>query len=129
VTQRWPAPSSGCGRPSAPAKANVDHMIPWPEGRTRLDNLVTACGACNKAKGLGEVKLHSDPACQAQSVAGLALCSSGDWNGDLVGDGCVQVDPDRRREERDRQGVSNWRINPFTSIVVFPPARYRVDAD
>jgi 5-methylcytosine-specific restriction endonuclease McrA len=33
------------------AKANIDHVIPWPEGRTRVDNLVTACVPCNRAKG------------------------------------------------------------------------------
>lgn len=37
-----------------PAKANIDHVVPYPEGRTRIDNLVTACGACNREKGVGE---------------------------------------------------------------------------
>jgi 5-methylcytosine-specific restriction endonuclease McrA len=35
-----------------PAKAKFDHVIPFDKGgRTRVDNLVTACGACNTANG------------------------------------------------------------------------------
>jgi 5-methylcytosine-specific restriction endonuclease McrA len=37
-----------------PAKANFDHVIPWPEARTRLDNVVTACSQCNREKGTRE---------------------------------------------------------------------------
>lgn len=33
------------------SQVNIDHVIPWPEGPTELDNLVTACARCNKEKG------------------------------------------------------------------------------
>ena len=40
-----------CQRPVTFNGANIDHLIPWPEGKTELPNLVLACRGCNKAKG------------------------------------------------------------------------------
>jgi len=33
-------------------QANMEHVTPWPKGRTIPANIVTACRACNKAKML-----------------------------------------------------------------------------
>lgn len=34
-----------------PDRANVDHIIPYPAGRTRIDNLQVLCSGCNRLKG------------------------------------------------------------------------------
>ncbi len=34
-----------------PDKANIDHVIPYPEGPTTLENGKTACSVCNALKG------------------------------------------------------------------------------
>ena len=39
-----------CGAKVTYAAFNVEHVVPWPDGLTRLGNLVTACRDCNKDK-------------------------------------------------------------------------------
>lgn len=39
-----------CGRTVTYSTANIDHMNPWPRGKTKLENLVTACKSCNRLK-------------------------------------------------------------------------------
>jgi hypothetical protein len=39
-----------CGKAVTYSTSNVDHMTPWPRGKTRLENLVTACRWCNRLK-------------------------------------------------------------------------------
>jgi hypothetical protein len=43
-----------------PNRANVDHIIPYPHGRTRLDNGQTLCTGCNRAKGTTMPTVASD---------------------------------------------------------------------
>lgn len=47
-----------CGRGVTTQTANVEHMKPWPKGKTVLRNLTIACGPCNKAKFLGRLEPH-----------------------------------------------------------------------
>ena len=39
-----------CREPVSWRSSNIDHIKPWPGGKTRLTNLTTACPRCNKAK-------------------------------------------------------------------------------
>lgn len=39
-----------CGREVRNETANIDHVKPWPKGKTTLRNLVTSCRRCNKNK-------------------------------------------------------------------------------
>lgn len=56
-----------CGRYVAGTEAaNIDHVVPWPEGPTRPSNLVTACRQCNREKGSQRWvpgPLPADPVC------------------------------------------------------------------
>lgn len=45
-----------CGVAVTDATANMDHVIPWPEGMTEESNLVTSCRPCNQSKGSQRVK-------------------------------------------------------------------------
>lgn len=40
-----------CGKEVSYKDCNIDHVIPWPEGKTNENNLVVACKPCNKLKG------------------------------------------------------------------------------
>src|ERR1051326_8484 len=40
-----------CGRTVSFADCNIDHIIPWPRGRTVKSNLVVSCPGCNRLKG------------------------------------------------------------------------------
>ena len=31
--------------------ANIDHVVPWPDGPSEPENLVTSCRTCNRSKG------------------------------------------------------------------------------
>lgn len=39
-----------CGIEVSYAACNIDHVVPWPKGKTVVDNLVVACHPCNKLK-------------------------------------------------------------------------------
>ena len=39
-----------CGKRVTWGTANVEHIKPWPKGKTKLGNLTIACGLCNKNK-------------------------------------------------------------------------------
>ena len=41
-----------CGEAVDEDTCNIDHVTPWPIGRTKLGNLVAVCRVCNKAKGI-----------------------------------------------------------------------------
>ncbi|WP_369292794.1 HNH endonuclease [Variovorax sp. J22R115] len=46
-----------CGRGAPDVKLHVDHVVPWSKGgRSAVENLRTACEACNLGKGAG----HAD---------------------------------------------------------------------
>lgn len=40
-----------CGALVGFETCNIDHVVPYPAGKTVADNLVVACQDCNKAKG------------------------------------------------------------------------------
>ena len=41
-----------CGMPACKAKLTIDHILPRSQGgETTWENVVTACGACNRRKG------------------------------------------------------------------------------
>ncbi len=40
-----------CHRRVTFQSCNIDHLIPWPKGKTIFSNLVVACRGCNKLKG------------------------------------------------------------------------------
>ena len=40
-----------CRRPVSLSTCNIDHVIPWPKGKTVASNLVVACRGCNRLKG------------------------------------------------------------------------------
>lgn len=43
-----------CGRQAPEVKLHIDHLVPWSRGGSNsLDNLRTACAACNLGKGAG----------------------------------------------------------------------------
>lgn len=39
-----------CGRQVTWETANIEHIKPWPRGKTKRENLTVACGTCNKSK-------------------------------------------------------------------------------
>ena len=64
VFQRDGYPCVYCGATAADDRLQADHFIPRAlGGRDRLDNLVTACFACNngKSKTLGQVPYGMAP--------------------------------------------------------------------
>jgi hypothetical protein len=68
-----------CGRPAAEALLEVDHLTPQSAGGgDALDNLVTACGSCNRGKNdailLGGAPAQaSRPASQEEIAAVMAV--------------------------------------------------------
>ncbi len=40
-----------CGLELSYEDCNLDHVVPWPQGRTVAANLVVICPPCNKLKG------------------------------------------------------------------------------
>lgn len=42
-------------------QAMFDHVIPWPEGATHVDNLVVCCGYCNKKKSKWFIPISERP--------------------------------------------------------------------
>ena len=39
-----------CGLKATLDTCNMEHVIPWPDGLTNIDNLVTSCRGCNRRK-------------------------------------------------------------------------------
>lgn len=50
-----------CGIEVSYEECNIDHVIPWPEGATTIDNLVVACQPCNKLKLKQWIPIHLRP--------------------------------------------------------------------
>jgi hypothetical protein len=55
VTCRWP----GCHRPAH--TCDLDHAVPWPHGRTRVENLLALCRRHHRLKTLGRFTVVHHP--------------------------------------------------------------------
>jgi hypothetical protein len=55
VTCRWP----GCHRPAH--TCDLDHAVPWPQGQTRVENLLALCRRHHRLKTLGRFTIVHHP--------------------------------------------------------------------